>query len=132
MYLSYLFELDISCCEILLSKVHFYLHLVEQSVIWCERCAVVEDYCKNYITSFIWNAKLQYLITFVGPTSVGLDITFAGYKHVYGIPEHADTLVLKSTKYSKSYFPKLIIASVMVIVKYTVFYDSALIYSEMR
>lgn len=38
-----------------------------------------------------------------GPTSVGLDITFAGYKHVYGIPEHADTLVLKSTNDTEPY-----------------------------
>ena len=33
-----------------------------------------------------------------GPTSVGLDISFPGYEFVYGIPEHADTLALKSTK----------------------------------
>ena len=34
-----------------------------------------------------------------GPTSVGVDISFPGSKHVYGIPEHADSFALKSTKY---------------------------------
>ena len=26
-------------------------------------------------------------------------MTFVGYEHVYGIPEHADSLALKSTAY---------------------------------
>lgn len=34
-----------------------------------------------------------------GPTSVGVDISFPGSKHVYGIPEHADTFALKQTKW---------------------------------
>ena len=34
-----------------------------------------------------------------GPTSVGVDISFPGVEHVYGIPEHAETLVLKTTKW---------------------------------
>lgn len=33
-----------------------------------------------------------------GPTAVAMDITFPGAEHVYGIPEHADTLSLKTTK----------------------------------
>ncbi|KAJ6155437.1 hypothetical protein N7470_006003 [Penicillium chermesinum] len=33
-----------------------------------------------------------------GPESVGLDITFPGYKHVFGIPEHADSLSLRETR----------------------------------
>ena len=33
-----------------------------------------------------------------GPESVGLDITFPGYEHVYGIPEHAGPLSLKETR----------------------------------
>ncbi|KAK8187127.1 glycosyl hydrolases family 31-domain-containing protein [Phyllosticta capitalensis] len=33
-----------------------------------------------------------------GPESVGLDITFPGYEHVYGIPEHASSLSLKQTR----------------------------------
>ena len=33
-----------------------------------------------------------------GPESVGLDITFPGYEHVYGIPEHAGPLSLKQTR----------------------------------
>lgn len=33
-----------------------------------------------------------------GPESVGLDITFPGYEHVYGIPEHSGPLSLKATR----------------------------------
>ncbi|KFY63167.1 hypothetical protein V496_04145 [Pseudogymnoascus sp. VKM F-4515 (FW-2607)] len=33
-----------------------------------------------------------------GPESVALDITFPGYSHVYGIPEHSGPLSLKTTK----------------------------------
>lgn len=33
-----------------------------------------------------------------GPESVALDISFPGYSHVYGIPEHADSLSLKETR----------------------------------
>ncbi|KAF9436979.1 hypothetical protein BGZ76_002382 [Entomortierella beljakovae] len=33
-----------------------------------------------------------------GPESIGLDISFPGISHVYGIPEHATTLSLKATR----------------------------------
>lgn len=33
-----------------------------------------------------------------GPESIALDITFPGYSHVYGIPEHASSLSLKTTR----------------------------------
>ena len=33
-----------------------------------------------------------------GPESIALDITFPGYDHVYGIPEHAGPLSLKQTR----------------------------------
>ena len=33
-----------------------------------------------------------------GPESVALDITFPGYEHVFGIPEHAGSLSLKETR----------------------------------
>lgn len=35
-----------------------------------------------------------------GPESVGLDISFPGYGHVYGIPEHADSMSLRETRYT--------------------------------
>lgn len=37
-----------------------------------------------------------------GPESVGLDISFPGYNHVFGIPEHADSLSLRETRYMLS------------------------------
>ncbi|KAH8922813.1 glycoside hydrolase family 31 protein [Atractiella rhizophila] len=33
-----------------------------------------------------------------GPESLSMDITFLGYEHVYGIPEHASPLSLRTTK----------------------------------
>jgi alpha 1,3-glucosidase len=33
-----------------------------------------------------------------GPESVAMDITFPGYSHVFGIPEHADSLSLRETR----------------------------------
>lgn len=33
-----------------------------------------------------------------GPESVGLDISFPGYEHVFGIPGHAGPLALKETR----------------------------------
>ncbi|CAH1791374.1 unnamed protein product [Owenia fusiformis] len=39
----------------------------------------------------------------LGPESIGLDFSFPGFEHVYGIPEHADTLALKSTTSTDPY-----------------------------
>lgn len=39
-----------------------------------------------------------------GPSSVGLDVSFPGFEHVYGLPEHADSLLLKSTKSVNEYW----------------------------
>lgn len=33
-----------------------------------------------------------------GPASVGIDISFPGFDHVYGIPEHADDFSLRPTR----------------------------------
>jgi len=33
-----------------------------------------------------------------GPMSVGMDISFVDYEHLYGLPEHADSFSLKNTK----------------------------------
>ncbi|XP_071832175.1 neutral alpha-glucosidase AB-like isoform X2 [Apostichopus japonicus] len=38
-----------------------------------------------------------------GPSAVAMDFTFPGYEHLYGIPEHADTLALKTTKSDEPY-----------------------------
>lgn len=34
-----------------------------------------------------------------GPEAFSLDITFPGYEHVYGIPQHASSLSLKQTRF---------------------------------
>ncbi|XP_052001773.1 neutral alpha-glucosidase C isoform X2 [Xyrauchen texanus] len=38
-----------------------------------------------------------------GPSSVGMDISLHGFSHTYGLPEHADTLLLKDTSVSEAY-----------------------------
>ncbi|VDN03320.1 unnamed protein product [Thelazia callipaeda] len=38
-----------------------------------------------------------------GSSSVGIDISFIGYKFVYGLPEHADSLALRSTTTTDPY-----------------------------
>lgn len=40
----------------------------------------------------------SFFAFFSGPTSVGLDFSLPGMEHVYGIPEHADSLRLKVTE----------------------------------
>lgn len=39
----------------------------------------------------------------LGPEAIALDFSFPGAEHVYGIPEHADSLALKSTKQKDPY-----------------------------
>ncbi|VDN40066.1 unnamed protein product [Gongylonema pulchrum] len=34
-----------------------------------------------------------------GSSSVGIDLSFIGYKFIYGLPEHADSFALRSTAY---------------------------------
>lgn len=38
-----------------------------------------------------------------GPNSIGVDVTFFGYENVYGLPEHADSFRLRSTKDTDPY-----------------------------
>ncbi|KAM4017095.1 neutral alpha-glucosidase AB isoform 2-T2 [Anomaloglossus baeobatrachus] len=38
-----------------------------------------------------------------GPSSVGLDFSLPGFEHVYGIPEHADNLRLRTTESTEPY-----------------------------
>ncbi|KAH3682410.1 hypothetical protein WICPIJ_006620 [Wickerhamomyces pijperi] len=38
-----------------------------------------------------------------GPESIAVDVSFKGFRHVYGIPEHADTMSLKDTTSSEPY-----------------------------
>ena len=45
-----------------------------------------------------WMHAFLIWIVLSGPESVGVDISFPGVAHVYGIPEHAESLALKTTK----------------------------------
>lgn len=39
----------------------------------------------------------------IGPEAIALDFSFPGAEHAYGIPEHADSFALRSTKSSEPY-----------------------------
>ena len=58
-------------------------------------CNLVESCLACKFVAMIFTAPLNFHHS--GPCSVGLDISFPGVEHVYGIPEHADTLALKTT-----------------------------------
>jgi hypothetical protein len=45
----------------------------------------------------MYNHKRTSMI-FQGPSSIGMDINFLNFEHVYGIPEHADSFALRSTQ----------------------------------
>lgn len=43
--------------------------------------------------------SMSYSICLIpGPSSVGLDFSFHGFEHAYGIPQHAETFLLKNTR----------------------------------
>lgn len=44
---------------------------------------------------------LSVVIFNTGHSSVGIDLRLHGFSHAYGIPEHADSLQLKDTRYSQ-------------------------------
>lgn len=57
--------------------------------------------CFHYSHSLFiinFNKGLINKIFHIGPSSVAMDISFPGVEHVYGIPEHADSFSLKTTK----------------------------------
>ena len=47
------------------------------------------------ISQAVWAIHLPACIS--GPSSVGLDFSFPGCEFVYGLPEHADNLALRTT-----------------------------------
>ena len=49
------------------------------------------------------NYKSHHDVKPLGPEAIALDFSFPGAEHVYGIPEHADSLALKSTKTTDPY-----------------------------
>lgn len=57
--------------------------------------AAVEDQSTWWEESFGGNTDTKPK----GPESIGLDISFPGYEHVFGIPEHTGPLSLRQTRY---------------------------------
>uniref|UniRef100_UPI00398F50E8 neutral alpha-glucosidase C-like isoform X2 n=1 Tax=Pristiophorus japonicus TaxID=55135 RepID=UPI00398F50E8 len=53
----------------------------------------------------LWKEQFQEFIDIKanGPTSVGLDFSLHGFEHVYGIPEHTESLRLKTTSQEEPY-----------------------------
>ncbi|XP_061467295.1 neutral alpha-glucosidase C isoform X2 [Rhineura floridana] len=53
----------------------------------------------------LWEEKFGHFLDIKanGPSSIGLDFSLHGFEHVYGIPQHAETLLLKNTSHSDAY-----------------------------
>ncbi|KAJ1103969.1 hypothetical protein NDU88_001385 [Pleurodeles waltl] len=53
----------------------------------------------------LWEAQFGHAadVKANGPTSVGLDFALHGFEHVYGLPEHTETLQLQSTSDNDAY-----------------------------
>ncbi|XP_076604058.1 neutral alpha-glucosidase C isoform X1 [Chaetodon auriga] len=56
-------------------------------------------------TSLLWKETFRHFVDIKanGPTSVGSDLCFHGFSHVFGLPEHADGLQLRDTRDGEPY-----------------------------
>ncbi|XP_041809361.1 neutral alpha-glucosidase C isoform X2 [Chelmon rostratus] len=56
-------------------------------------------------TSFLWKETFGHFVDIKanGPTSIGSDLSFHGFTHVFGLPEHADGLRLRDTRDGEPY-----------------------------
>ena len=55
--------------------------------------------CRFSSFHFHWPLENPFLnVSVPGPSSISLDFSFPGVDHVYGIPEHADSLKLRTTE----------------------------------
>lgn len=52
---------------------------------------------------WVWMHVTYWCVFRTGPNSIGLDVSFIGFDNVYGVPEHADSLRLRSTKSGDPY-----------------------------
>ncbi|KAJ8289632.1 hypothetical protein GJAV_G00003540 [Gymnothorax javanicus] len=61
--------------------------------------------CDDEDPAGLWKETFKQFVDIKanGPTSVGLDMSLQGFSHVYGLPEHADTLLLKDTRCGEAY-----------------------------
>ncbi|XP_026181839.1 neutral alpha-glucosidase C [Mastacembelus armatus] len=54
-------------------------------------------------TSLLWKKKQFVDVKVNGPSSIGADLCLQGFSHVYGLPEHADSLQLRDTRDGEPY-----------------------------
>eukprot|EP00064_Thunnus_orientalis_P021245 superscaffoldBa00006329_g21403 len=56
-------------------------------------------------TSLLWKETFKQFVDIKanGPSSVGVDLCLHGFNHVYGLPEHADSLQLRDTRDGEPY-----------------------------
>ncbi|KAG7234578.1 hypothetical protein INR49_002207 [Caranx melampygus] len=55
--------------------------------------------------SLLWRETFRHFVDIKanGPSSVGADVSLHGFSHVYGLPEHADSLQLRDTRDGEPY-----------------------------
>ena len=56
-----------------------------------------KEYFKVYTSLCSLFVCMCCFTSFKGPSALAMDFSFTGFDHVYGIPEHADSLALKQT-----------------------------------
>uniref|UniRef100_A0A8D2JEM3 Glycoside hydrolase family 31 N-terminal domain-containing protein n=1 Tax=Varanus komodoensis TaxID=61221 RepID=A0A8D2JEM3_VARKO len=63
------------------------------------RCLLFFSIQENQDDFGLWKEKFGSFLDIKanGPISIGLDFSLHGFEHIYGIPEHAETLLLKNT-----------------------------------
>lgn len=79
---------------------HTHIHINSRGLMNMEHWRPKGDKASDEDESTWWEEKFQKFTDSKprGPESVAMDITFPGYNHVFGIPEHADQISLRETR----------------------------------
>ncbi|XP_077178869.1 neutral alpha-glucosidase C isoform X2 [Paroedura picta] len=78
---------------------------IRESTLQKKACGSADSSEESQEDLGLWEEKFGNFLDIKanGPSSVGLDFSLHGYEHVYGIPQHAETLLLKNTSDNNVY-----------------------------
>ncbi|XP_026195500.1 neutral alpha-glucosidase C isoform X2 [Anabas testudineus] len=76
-----------------------------KSKLWFEKLRDPPSELQEDETSSLWKETFQQFVDVKanGPSSIGADLCLHGFNHVYGLPEHADSLQLRDTRDGEPY-----------------------------
>ena len=64
----------------------------------CTTCSWFWEFHFIFLNQYMTSSQMYHSSHgFLGPSAISMDFSFTGFDHVYGIPEHADSLALKQT-----------------------------------